>query len=248
MSHQMKHQIVKIGSACLFDEAGRIDYPVLATKAREIIDYDQKHGTSTSLVVSGAVALGRRILGESESEKPMDMQRQAGVGQLELMKRYAELFANYSRHVVPMLLTYNDLEHHPEDICRSVRNHTESGLYVIVNYNDATDFREVMYDNDKLAAELLTYCGSEQLIVLMREYNGIMDRKNVIPVIEDTSQFMHCDNGGSSGYGRGGFTKKMEAGNMVIEAGARMIAGNVKSSLEGLVDGSCERTEFRQKH
>ncbi|MBU0536217.1 MAG: hypothetical protein KKE20_04590 [Nanoarchaeota archaeon] len=244
----MEHQIVKIGSACLFDENDKVDYPAISSKVKETIDYDRNHGTHTTLVVSGAVAFGRRALGEERSKKPMDMQRHAGVGQLELMARYSELFRNYGKYAVPMLLTYDDLKHHPEDICRSVMNHSEHGLYVLVNYNDATDFREVEYDNDELSAKLLTYCGSEKLIVLGRKYDGIMEGRRIIPLITDVNEFMHCDNGDRSSDGRGGFDKKMEAGRLVIEAGKRMIVGNIRYLLEDLIQGTCERTEFKPEN
>ncbi|MBD3313599.1 hypothetical protein GF345_04105 [Candidatus Woesearchaeota archaeon] len=243
----MRHQIVKIGTKCLFDKNDKVDYPAISTKVREIIDYDSKHGTFTTLVVSGAVEFGRRKLNEQKSKDHKVMQRQAGAGQMSLMGIYESMFENYGKFIMPMLLTYNELENMPDDICRSVKENSRSGLYVIVNYNDATDFREVQYDNDTLAAEILTHCRSEQLIILGR-YNGIMDREYAIPVINDTSDFMHCDNGDDPEYGRGGFLKKMEAGQTVIDAGKKMIVGHVESPLESLISGCCERTLFMPKY
>jgi len=83
------HQIIKMGSACLFDDYGNINAWQLRQKAEAIKALDYVHNIKTTLVVSGAIALGKREYGDERKNDWLtatELQRYACKGQIKLMK------------------------------------------------------------------------------------------------------------------------------------------------------------------
>jgi glutamate 5-kinase len=234
-------QFIKIGSGCLFDEKGEIDYKTLRKKAREIESLDY----GNVLVVSGAIALGKKMRGEKRSNADLDaveLQGYACTGQIELMDVYRSLF---NKDVAQLLLTEYDLKHrnHVKDlICHNIKN----GVITLVNYNDGVDFKQLRKDNDTLAAKLLTYCNGDRLVILGRTYDGLKDKEGGIVervTAIDRKLYDMCD--GKSFHGNGGFKTKLDAAKMVLGAGKEMLVGNIGYSLQELIEGSVQRTLFK---
>ncbi len=231
--------IIKIGSACLFNEHGRINHQLLHQKAREI----ERNADGSVLVVSGAIALGKMQEGEGRRNAeltPVELQGYACRGQPELMRLYAGLF---TRGVPQLLVTTNDLQH--STYVRDLIHHNLSkGRMTVINYNDAVDFEQLRKDNDTLAATILSHCNADRLIVL-GHYDGFRDGDHLIERVTavDDSHYTLCR--GESEHGNGGFTTKLDAARIVLEAGKEMIVGNIKYAIDDLVTGRAPRTLFK---
>lgn len=232
-------QGVKIGSACLFDE-GELAEDILRTKAREI----ELGDTPAFLVVSGSIPLGRRRRGADEGDDDrVKLQQYASIGQPELMRFYDSLFEG---DTAQMLVTYQDLRHR-NDIEMLMDACLNDGVTPVVNYNDGVNFDGVEADNDRLAAEVATYCAADRLIILGKDYDGMTDPdgnlvehvSEITPEIED-----YCYGPGDNGTG--GFTTKIQAARIMMAEDREMIVSNIRYPLEDIVQGHVPRTLFKR--
>ena len=235
--------IIKIGSACLFDEQRRINYALLQQKAREI----EESTDETVLVVSGAIALGKLREGERRRNaelQAVELQGYACFGQPELMHFYRGLF---TRGVSQVLVTARDVEHRSvvrTNVRDLIAHNLERHRITLINYNDGVDFEQLRQDNDTLAATILSYCHADRLLVL-GHYDGfyvggqLQERVSRI----DADLYDYCQ--GQSEHGNGGFTTKLDAAKVVMGEGKEMIVGNIKYALDDLIQGRVQRTLFK---
>ena len=237
------HQFVKIGSNCLFGSSGEIDHGLLQKKAQEIKDMDYP----VSLVISGSIALGKRKLGVTTENKdlhPKTLQMLSGLGQVDLINLYQAAFGKAM--MSQLLLTYSDIQNHGKDIKERIMIDCRHGIYTLINYNDGSDFEEIRQDNDILAARLLQFCGSARLVVLGRYYDGLQDSNgNLIEQISHVESQHYALCNGHSKNGSGGFTTKLKAAEIVLDAGAEMVVGNIRYDLSDIIEGRVRRTIFR---
>ena len=104
-----KHRIViKVGSSSLVhQETGELDYVKIEKMIRLISDI-KNQGKDVVLVSSGAVSVGRKILGLSKRPEVLSMiQACAALGQGELMMLYQKLFMEYNNKAAQVLLTFD---------------------------------------------------------------------------------------------------------------------------------------------
>ena len=231
--------IIKIGSACLFDDQGKINHQVLHQKAREI----ERSTDESVLVISGAIALGK--MRENEQRKnselsPVELQGYACRGQPELMKLYAGLF---TRGVSQLLVTTTDLQH-PNYVRDLVQHNLQKGRITAINYNDGVDFEQLRKDNDTLAATVLSYCHADRVIVL-GHYDGFRDGDHLVERVTHVEDSFYALCRGQSGHGNGGFATKLDAARIVLDTGKEMIVGNIRYVLDDLVTGKVQRTLFK---
>jgi len=235
--------VIKIGYSCLFDNQGNINSYLLKQKGEEIEYLSNK----AIVVVSGAIALGKKRRHETKSNDELsdvELESFASIGQPELMNIYSKAF---SSPVAQLILTNNDLVHrnHIRDL---VHHNLNGGIITLVNYNDCIDFNQLRKDNDTLAAQMLSYCDANKLIIL-GTYDGFFDKKGElieeINCIDDKSYSL-CN--GKSKLGTGGFSTKLDAAKIVLKEDKEMIIGNIKYSIEDLINGNKRRTIFRPEY
>jgi len=235
-------QIIKIGTQCLYDEKGDIDYELIRRKAHEI----EAMKADSVLVVSGAITLGKKIEEERKENrylKAVELQGYASIGQRILMDIYSTAF---TRPVAQILLTEEELKHGTK--IRELMHHNAKKRRIsAVNYNDCIDFMELRKDNDTLAAILLGYCNAERLIILGK-YDGFYRDGAIVEIAKSVNEndYRHCN--GTSENGTGGFETKLEAAKIVLEHRKEMIIGNINHSIEDLVAGRVRRTLFKSLH
>ena len=220
-------EFIKIGSACLFDNYGKINYELLCNKAKEI----EQRDSAMVVVVSGAIALGKMLEGEKKSNTEISnvgLQGYATVGQLELMKLYSGAF---KKQTAQLLITSGNLVHEHDHIKDLILENARAGRITLVNYNDGIDFKQIRKDNDTLAADMLYRCGGKRL-VLLGKYDGFLDaNKKLIERVNHIDESVYDLCNGKSEHGRGGFNTKIDAAKIVMTAGAEMIVGNINYSL-----------------
>ena len=232
--------IIKIGTNCLFDSNNNIDFNTLFERAKEI------ENLKSVLVVSGAIALGKKLLCEqrpNDQLKNFELQTFASVGQAELMGFYKSVF---NKPISQILLTKFDLNYSKE-INKLISNNINQGIVSIINYNDAVDFEEIRKDNDKLAYRILEYTGSKNLILLGR-YDGFYKEgrlvKNITNQDEVNSLYKYCNE--KSSNGGGGFETKLDIAKKILKYDKEMIIGNVAYSLDNLINYKVNHTRIRR--
>ena len=141
-----KRVVIKIGSSTLTHaETGSLNFSKMERLVRSICDY-RNSGMDVCLVSSGAIAVGRDVIGIKE--RPSDIsikQACAAVGQGRLMMTYQKLFSEYNQVVAQILMTKTTMLN--DDSRRNARNTFDEllkmGVIPIVNENDTVATHEI---------------------------------------------------------------------------------------------------------
>ncbi len=225
--------VVKVGSNTLTDASGRIDDGYLADLMGQLAAV-REEGRPVVLVTSGAIAAGVEALGLSA--RPTDMpslQAAAAVGQVRLVERYAKLAQRHDITVGQVLLTRHDVGVRQAYVnaCRTLRRLLELGIMPVVNENDTTAVDEIRFgDNDYLAA-LVAVMVRADLAILLTDIEGLYDAdprsseaaRLVEHVTELTEDVRAAAGGPGSRVGSGGMATKIEAAEVLMDAGIPMV-------------------------
>ncbi|QJR20436.1 glutamate 5-kinase [Pelagibacterium halotolerans] len=242
--------VIKIGSALLVDDkSGKLRTEWLAALASDIAAL-KAEGRDMVIVSSGAIALGRRILGLPGKTLPLDQsQAAASAGQIALSQAWA---SHLGQHVITtgqILLTPNITEERRYFLNARTTVNTLLGLGAvpIINENDSVATFEIRYgDNDRLSARVATMIEADML-VLLSDIDGLYtappaqnpDARHIPHVAEITPEIEAMAGGAASHLSRGGMTTKLGAGKIAASAGTAMIIaqGTGLNPLRGLTQG-----------
>ncbi|WP_133129522.1 glutamate 5-kinase [Legionella yabuuchiae] len=165
--------IIKVGTQSILSQDG-VPYAKLIEQLVAQLARLQQAGHQLVLVSSGAVSSGRKVAreylrrqyGHSIGEK----QTLASLGQVELMRLYANAFKPHNLLVSQLLLTKQDFHtrKHYLNIARLFRELlSQKSIIPIVNENDSVAIEELMFtDNDELAGLIAAQIGADKLIIL----------------------------------------------------------------------------------
>lgn len=226
-----KRIVIKIGSALLVDGAtGQPARTWLAALADDVAAA-RKSGQHVLIVSSGAIALGRRVLGLSKSTRLEEKQAAAAAGQARLMGAYEEAFARHNIPVAQALLTPDDTERRRRWLNARATLETllDLGAVPIVNENDTVATAEIRYgDNDRLAARAAQMVSADALL-LLSDIDGLYERDPrgdpnaaFVPEVSEISPAIEAMAGGvneAAGVGSGGMRTKIEAAKIATAAG-----------------------------
>ncbi|GFO82255.1 glutamate 5-kinase [Methyloceanibacter sp.] len=231
--------VVKIGSALLVDnEAGVLRAAWLDALCDDIAEL-RKRGKEVILVSSGAIALGRNLLGVPKGPlKLEDSQASAAVGQIHLAHAYESAFRARGLVAAQVLVTLGDTEERRRYLnARStISTLLKRGAVPVVNENDTVATNEIRYgDNDRLAARVASMVSADCL-VLLSDVDGLYTappgsgadakRLDVVPEITAEIEAMAGDVG--SELSRGGMVTKIEAAKIAVQAGTNMVIASGK--------------------
>jgi len=241
--------VIKIGSALLVG-AGGLRTGWLGGLARDVAEA-RARGTQVILVSSGAIALGRRVLGLPEGALALEQsQAAAAVGQIRLARAYEEAMTPHGITTAQILVTLEDTEDRRRYLNSRATMETLLGLGVvpIVNENDTVATDEIRYgDNDRLAAQVAVTVGADQL-VLLSDVDGFYSanpredpaavRFEVIEAITPAIEAMAGD--AVSGISKGGMRTKLLAAKTAVAGGCAMaiMEGSADRPLAALADGA----------
>ncbi|MBN9027003.1 glutamate 5-kinase [Kaistia nematophila] len=243
--------VIKIGSALLVDRAtGRLREDWLAAFVDDVAQL-AAGGREILLVSSGAIALGRGVLGLPKGAlKLEESQAAAAVGQIALARAYSEMLGRHGRTAGQILLTLGDTEERRRYLnARStIGTLLKLGAIPVINENDTVATSEIRYgDNDRLAARVASMMGAD-LLVLLSDIDGLYtappqsDPNAVfIPVVERiTAEIEAMAGGAGSEFSRGGMKTKVEAAKIATVAGAAMLIalGKPLNPLKRITDGA----------
>ncbi len=190
-------------------------------------------GKDIILVSSGAVALGRPLVGLTGGRLTLEeKQAAAAAGQPLLMQAWQEAFAGHGLHVGQLLLTLEDSEQRRRYLnARSTFTTLLShGLIPIVNENDTVATAELKFgDNDRLAARVAVMTSADML-VLFSDIDGLYNAdprkqptaEHLARIDRITPEILAMGGDAASALSSGGMRTKLDAAVMATKAGCHM--------------------------
>ena len=255
-----KRVVVKIGSSSLMhEETGGLNYPKVEKLVRELCDIHNR-GIDVCLVSSGAIAVGRKVIGLAERPKNISTKQAcAAVGQARLMMTYQRLFSEYNHIAGQVLMTKGTMLN---NVSRKNAQNTfeelfQMGVIPVVNENDTISTYEMQFgDNDTLSAIVASLVGAD-LLILLSDIDGLFTddphknpKAELIKVVEnlDESVMSMAKDTPGSDVGTGGMATKLTAAKIATLSGADMIIANAKDVgvLHEIFEGDFTGTLFRQ--
>jgi glutamate 5-kinase len=239
--------VVKIGSSLLVDRLGgqlkadwldalAEDIAVLVGRRKQVI-----------VVSSGAIALGRRVLGFSGGALELEKsQAAAAVGQISLASAYQAAFAARNLTAAQILLTLGDTEERRRylNARQTIETLLAERAIPVVNENDTVATAEIRYgDNDRLSARVASMMSADCL-VLLSDVDGLYSappgrgaRGVLIPEVRHITREVEAMAGGAdSELSRGGMVTKIAAAKIALASGTNMVitSGAVAHPLRAL--------------
>jgi glutamate 5-kinase len=245
---------VKIGSALLVDRATGLKRDWLNSLADDIAVLADA-GAEVLVVSSGAIALGRTILGLGKRAlKLEESQAAAAVGQIALAGAWSDALGKDGLKSGQILLTLGDTEERRRylNARATISTLLKMKAVPVINENDTVATSEIRYgDNDRLAARVATMMGAD-LLVLLSDIDGLYTappakdpQAKFIPVVDRITPDVEAMAGAAaSELSRGGMRTKLDAGKIANAAGTAMIitSGTRLSPLMAIERG--ERATF----
>jgi glutamate 5-kinase len=253
---QFRRIVLKVGSSLLVDRArGRLNHAWLSSLAEDVAGL-QERGAEVVVVSSGAIAMGRSVLGLGAGGlKLEESQAAAAVGQIALARTWSEALAHQGVKAGQVLLTLADTEERRRylNARATIAKLLEWRAVPVVNENDTVATTEIRYgDNDRLAARVATMVGAD-LLVLFSDVDGLYtappatdpDARHIAVVEAITPAIDATAGEAASHLSRGGMRTKLEAAKIATAGGTHMIIadGRPKNPL-GLVAGGGRCTWF----
>ena len=249
-----KRVTVKIGSALLVDRTTGLKRDWLTSLADDIAVLANA-GAEVLVVSSGAIALGRTILGLGKRAlKLEESQAAAAVGQIALAGAWSDALGKNGLKSGQILLTLGDTEERRRylNARATISTLLKMKAVPVINENDTVATSEIRYgDNDRLAARVATMMGAD-LLVLLSDIDGLYTappakdpEAKFIPVVDRITPDIEAMAGAAaSELSRGGMRTKLDAGKIANAAGTAMIitSGTRLSPLMAIERG--ERATF----
>lgn len=225
--------VIKIGSALLVDRATGLKQNWLESLGQDIAALHHA-GVEVLVVSSGAIALGRTVLGlPKKSLKLEESQAAAAAGQIALAKAYADVLGGHDIKSGQILVTLSDTEERRRylNARATIETLLKLGAVPIINENDTVATTEIRYgDNDRLAARVATMMGAD-LLILLSDIDGLYTapphkdpNAQFLPLVTTiTPQIEAMAGAAASELSRGGMKTKLDAGKIANAAGTAMI-------------------------
>jgi glutamate 5-kinase len=246
-----KRIVIKVGSSLLVDRGqGGVKRQWLETLGQDIADLHGQ-GADVLVVSSGAIALGRTVLGLPERDlKLEDSQAAAAIGQIALARIWAEVLASKKINAGQILVTLGDTEERQRylNARATIGRLLDLRAVPVINENDTVATNEIRYgDNDRLAARVATMASAD-LLILLSDVQGLYNappgenpQAEFIAVVARVDAAIEAMAGGAaSRLSRGGMRTKIEAAKIATAAGTHMIItdGRVEHPVSRLNEGA----------
>ena len=243
--------VVKIGSSLLVNHArGEINSAWLESLAADIAALAGT-GKQVIIVSSGAIALGRHVLGLPRGELPLEQsQAAAAVGQISLASAYQAILKAHGLTAAQILLTLGDTEERRRylNARQTIGTLLAQRSVPVVNENDTVATSEIRYgDNDRLSARVASMMSADCL-VLLSDIDGLytappgkgVDARRLDEVRHITPEIEAMAGSAGTELSRGGMVTKIEAARIALASGTNMVitSGKVMHPLKALSEGA----------
>lgn len=237
--------IIKLGTNVLRNENGDVALSRIYSYIESIAKL-VKSGKEVVLVTSGAVGLGKKKLGLTNTDGIALKQACASIGQGKLMSLYEDGFDSYGIIAGQILLTEDDFSQRKKYLSlRTTLNRLlEMHAVPIVNQNDTVTVIELdetlepvqmcFTDNDKLSALIASELDADLLLILS-DVDGLYDSNpktnpnaKLLKEVKGVTKEIRALGTDASEGGRGGMKTKLEAARLVTRFGGKVLIANGK--------------------
>lgn len=240
----VKRVVVKIGTSTI-----TVNDKISAEKIAKIVEDISsllKSGIEVIVVTSGAISSGAGILNMTRNHLTIpERQALAAIGQTVLMDEYSKCFNKKGLHVGQMLLTEDDMRNRRRFL--NARNTINALLDLkvipIINENDSVAVKEIKIgDNDTLSAHVLTLIEAD-LLILLSDIDGfyydLKDPEPMYEIFKIDDDIRNRAGGAGTVHGTGGMVTKINAAEMIMRFGGKMIIadGNEPLILKRIMSG-----------
>lgn len=241
----VKRIVIKLGTNVLRNENGDVALSRIYSYIESIAKL-VKSGKEVVLVTSGAVGLGKKKLGLSNTEGIALKQACAAIGQGKLMSLYEDGFDAYDIVAGQILLTEDDFSQRKRYLSlRTTLNRLlEMHAVPIINQNDTVTVIDLddtleqiqmcFTDNDKLSALVASELDADLLLILS-DVDGLYNANpkdnpdaKIIKKVKGVSKEILALGTDASEGGRGGMKTKLEAARLVTRFGGKVLIANGK--------------------
>ena len=242
----VKRIVIKLGTNVLRNENGDVALSRIYSYIESIAKL-VKSGKEVVLVTSGAVGLGKKKLGLSNTEGIALKQACAAIGQGKLMSLYEDGFDAYDIVAGQILLTEDDFSQRKRYLSlRTTLNILlEMHAVPIINQNDTVTVIDLddtleqiqmcFTDNDKLSALVASELDADLLLILS-DVDGLYNANpkdnpdaKIIKEVKGVSKEILALGTDASEGGRGGMKTKLEAARLVTRFGGKVLIANGKT-------------------
>ncbi|HEV7254086.1 MAG TPA: glutamate 5-kinase [Mesorhizobium sp.] len=229
---------VKIGSALLVDREKGLKREWLKSLVEDLAHL-KRAGADVLVVSSGAIALGRTVIGlPARPLKLEESQAAAAVGQIALAGAWSDELNAQGLRSGQILVTLGDTEERRRylNARATISTLLKLGAVPVINENDTVATSEIRYgDNDRLAARVATMMSSD-LLVLLSDIDGLYtappaldpDAEFIPHVGRITPSIERMAGAAASELSRGGMKTKLDAGKIATTAGTAMLIASGK--------------------
>lgn len=232
--------VIKIGSSLLVDRQTGLKVEWLRSLCEDVSAL-KSAGHEVLIVSSGAIALGRGVLGLRRGAlKLEESQAAAAAGQIALSRSYFEELAVHGIVAGQILLTLGDTEERRRYLNARATIDTllKLGAIPIINENDTVATTEIRYgDNDRLAARVATMMACD-LLILLSDIDGLYtappaldpSARLVRHVAAITPEIEAMAGDAGTELSRGGMVTKIEAAKIATSGGTAMVITSGKKT------------------
>lgn len=242
--------VIKVGSALLVDpETGALRAGWLDSLAEDVAAM-RARGTQVAIVSSGAIALGRAVLGLKNTLALEESQAAAAVGQQRLARAWEEALSRHDLTTAQVLLTLADTQDRRRYLNGRATMATllRLGTVPVVNENDTVATDEIRYgDNDRLAARVALMAGAD-LLILLSDVDGVYSTnprrdataRHQSEITEITPEIEAMAGESDNAAAKGGMRTKLIAAKTAMQGGCTMAVtlGTTPNPLEELRRGA----------
>lgn len=237
---QKKVLVIKLGTAVITDEEGRVDESVIKKIAGQIATLSKEY--NIVLVSSGAVGSGKSFIRQYKGTLT-ERKAAAAVGNPILIQLYHQYFSAYHIPVAQALCERHHFSNRKQflQLKETFYEFWQNNILPVVNENDLVSNIELKFsDNDELAT-LIAVGFDADTLMLCTSAGGLMDtEKNIIPAVQkiDAAVLGYVTQTKSS-LGLGGMLSKLTSTRLATSLGIRVIICglNKKDTLISALQG-----------
>ena len=229
--------VVKLGLHTRRRRRGDVRADVLREVCRQVGATRARRASRSTLVTSGAIALGMRKMGRPVRPTAMEeLQAASAVGQGPLYDVYAGLLGEHRVEAAQVLLTFLDISAREQYVNarRTLAKLLDWKVVPVINENDTTATDEISFgDNDILAAQVAILMSADLLVVLS-DVDGLYTADpakdpgaRLVDEVHDLAELGDYEIGMSSSHvGSGGMRSKVLCAEMATAAGIPVVICN----------------------